>query len=208
MVDFALNPQRTALINVDMQRCFIEDSPIAAPQGKAVLERINRLADACREAGILVVHTAHVYRQDGSNWGVAAELNPVVRTGIVTQGAPTAALHPELVVGPQDIRLEKCRYGAFQSTDLELILRSRGIDSVIVSGLVTNVCCDTTAREAMQRDFRVFFLSDGTGTVPFDDIPAETMQKVALATMARIVGQVISVADMMAKIRGAQRAAA
>lgn len=202
MVDFTLNPARTALLNVDMQRCFIEDSPIAAPQGRAVLERINRLAAVCREAGILVVHTAHVYRPDGSNWGVAAELNPVVRTGIVNQGSAAAALHPDLVVDPRDIRLEKCRYGAFQSTDLELILRARGVDSVIVGGLVTNVCCDTTAREAMQRDFRVFFLSDGTGTVPFDDIPAETMQRVALATMARIAGQVLSVADMIAKIRG------
>jgi len=58
----------------------------------------------------------------------------------------------------------KPRFGAFQGTDLELILRSRGIDTVIVTGVATNVCCDTTAREAAVRDFRVFFLSDGTAT--------------------------------------------
>ena len=60
--------------------------------------------------------------------------------------------------------LEKPRFGAFHGTDLELILRSRGIDSVIISGIHTTVCVDTTAREADMRDFRVFFLSDGTST--------------------------------------------
>ena len=57
MVDFAVVPERTALINVDLQNCFVQGYPISAPDGLAVLDRINRLAAACRAAGILVIHT-------------------------------------------------------------------------------------------------------------------------------------------------------
>jgi Isochorismatase family len=67
VANFDVTPNRTALINVDMQNCFVEGSPIAAPDGLAVLERINRVAAACRKAGILVVHTSVAFRADGSN---------------------------------------------------------------------------------------------------------------------------------------------
>ncbi|MGH9630708.1 MAG: cysteine hydrolase family protein, partial [Bryobacteraceae bacterium] len=134
MVDFAVAPERTALVNVDMQNCFVQGYPSSAPEGLAVLDRINRLAAACREAGILVIHTNYVLRPDGSNIGVLGEINPAVN-GLLTKGSESAALHKRLVVDSGDILLDKPRFGAFQSTDLELILRSRGMDTVIVSGI-------------------------------------------------------------------------
>jgi ureidoacrylate peracid hydrolase len=73
MVDFAIVPERIALVNVDMQDCFVHGSPFSAPDGLAVQERINRVAEACREAGLLVVHASHVLRADGSNTGVLGE---------------------------------------------------------------------------------------------------------------------------------------
>ena len=76
MVDFDVVPQRTALVNVDMQSCFVEGSPIAAPDGPVVLDRINRVAAACRKARILVIHTSNVFRVDGSNLGILAEFDP------------------------------------------------------------------------------------------------------------------------------------
>ena len=69
MTDFQLVPARTALINVDMQRCFVEGSPLASPDGLSVLARINRLAAACRDAGILIVHTRGWMRPDGQPRG-------------------------------------------------------------------------------------------------------------------------------------------
>jgi len=86
MVDFAVVPERTALVNVDMQNCFVHDSPISAPDGLVVLERINRLAAECRGVGILVVHVSHVLRPDGSNTGVLGELAPILRQGIINKG--------------------------------------------------------------------------------------------------------------------------
>ena len=160
MVNFPVVPARMALINVDMQNVFVDE----APDGLIVLDRINRLAAVCREAGILVVHVRHVLLPDASNAGVFGELVPEAKEGARSPESEGAAWHQGLSIEPGDIRMEKPRYGAFHATDLELLLRSRGIDTIIVTGIQTNICYDTTAREAMQREFHVFFLSDATAT--------------------------------------------
>jgi nicotinamidase-related amidase len=200
LVNFEVVPERTALVNVDMQNCFVEGSPIAAPDGLAVLERINRVAAACRRAGILVIHTSNVFRADGSNLGVLAEFDPIVKTGILNKGSAAAALHQKLVVDIRDILLDKPRFGAFHGTDLELILRSRGIDTLVITGIATNVCCETTAREAAVRDFRVLFLSDGTATFSIGDLSAAALQKATCATLGRVFAQVLTVDEIIAKI--------
>ncbi|MBZ5573797.1 MAG: cysteine hydrolase [Acidobacteriia bacterium] len=203
MVDFDLAPSRTALLNVDMQNCFVENSPIAAPDGLTILARVNRLAAACREAGVLVIHTSIVLRPDGSNIGIFGEFSPPAKGGILNKGTQSAALHPGLVRGERDILLDKPRFGAFHGTDLELILRSRGIDSVIISGVATNICCETTAREAAVRDFHVFFLSDGTATAAMGNASAEELQKATCATLGFLFAQVLTVEEMIAKIERA-----
>jgi nicotinamidase-related amidase len=201
MVDFAVVPERTALINVDMQNLFVEGYWPSAPDGLATLGRINRLATVCRDAGILVIHASHVLRPDGSNMGVLGEVVPAVRDdGIINKGTESAALHKGLVVGTRDILLEKPRFGAFHGTDLEMILRTRGIDTVIISGIATNVCCDTTAREAMVRDFRVFFLSDGTATSGIGKVTAAELHAATLATLGAVFAQVLTVDEMAQKI--------
>lgn len=208
MVDFAVSPERTALLNIDMQNCFVQDSPIAAPDGLLVLERVNRLAAACRQSGILVIHASIVTRPDGSNLGVMGQFSPPARGGILHKGTNSAALHSGLVVDPRDILIDKPRFGAFYGTDLELILRGRSIDTLIISGVATNVCCETTAREAAVRDFRVFFLSDGTATSDMGGVPAAELQKVTCATLGFLFAQVLTVDEMIAKIEGRARSAA
>jgi biuret amidohydrolase len=205
VVDFKVVPERTALVNVDLQRCFVENSPLAAPDGLAILPRINRLAAACRRSNIAVIHTRCVLRPDGANLGLMAEFTPLVRAGILNLDSPAAALHPGLVVEPGDIILDKPRFGAFYGTDLELILRLRVIDSLIISGIATNVCCETTAREAAVRDFRVFFLNDGTATFSTGDLSAADIQKSTCATLGVVFAQVLSVDEMIHKIEAARR---
>ena len=200
MADFAIVPERTALVNVDMQNCFVQGSPFSAPDGLVVQDRINRLAAACRAAGILVIHASHVLRPDGSNTGVLGEIAPMVRQGIINQGSEPAALHKGLVVDARDILLEKPRFGAFHGTDLELILRARGIDTIIITGIATNVCCETTAREAAVRDFRVFFLRDGTTTFDIGEASAAELQRATCATLGLLFAQVLTVDEMISKI--------
>jgi biuret amidohydrolase len=205
MVDFAVVPARTALVNVDMQNCFVHGSPVSAPDGLEVLQRINRVAAACRAAGILVIHASHVLRPDGSNTGVLREIVPIINQGIIHKGAESAALHKGLVVDSRDILLEKPRFGAFHGTDLELILRSRGIDTVVITGIATNVCCETTAREAMVRDFRVLFLSNGTTTFGIGDVSAAELQRATCATLGLLFAQVLTVDEVIKKIERATR---
>ncbi len=205
MVDFEVVPKRTALVNVDMQNCFVEGYPISAPDGLAVLERINHLAAACRNAGILVIHTRNVFRPDGSNIGILGQFDPLIKTGILNQGSEAAVLHKRLVLDPHDILLDKPRFGAFHGTDLELILRSRGIDTLIITGIATNVCCETTAREAAVRDFQVFFLSDGTATFGIGDLSRADLQRATCATLGLVFAQVLTTDEMIAKIAQAPR---
>jgi len=138
---------------------------VAAPGGAAIIPRINELAEAVRRSGGLVIHTVHVVRPDGSTTGVMGEFNAAIKAGLLHKGRHSAELHRSLEVADSDLLVEKPRYGAFYGTDIELILRNRGIETVIVTGITTNVCCETTAREANMRDFQVFFISDGTANV-------------------------------------------
>ena len=197
MADFPVVPAHTALVNVDLQNFFVEN----APDGHAILERVNRLAAACRKAGILVIHTGHVLRPDGSNIGVLGELIPdLIEERTLFEGSRTAALSEDLVIEPGDVRLYKPRFGAFYGTDLELILRQRAIDTIIISGISTDVCCDTTAREANARDFRVLFLSDGTAVNDPDRKVASRQQQATLDVIDGLFGQVITIEGVLDKI--------
>ncbi|MDQ3897763.1 MAG: cysteine hydrolase [Actinomycetota bacterium] len=201
MPDFPLVATRTALINVDMQRCFVEGSPLAPPDGLALVERINRLARAGRQAGALVVHTRVWMTPDRSDVGVMGEIVPPFLVDLYTEGNDMAELHDALDVEPDDIILNKTRYGAFHGTDLEGILRSRGIDTVIITGIATNICCETTAREAAQHDFRVFFLSDGTATKEMNGVAAEELQRATLASLGMVFAQIATIDEVTEKVR-------
>ena len=201
MDERTLDPTHTALINIDMQRCFVEGSPLASPDGLALVDRINRLSGACRHAGTLVVHTRGWMRPDGSNLGVMAELVPAFVSALYTEGADSAQLHDRLDVAAGDIVVNKPRYGAFYATDLELILRSRGIDTVIITGIATNICCETTAREAAQRDFRVVFLSDGTATKEMNGVAAADLQRATCASLGMVFAKIATIDDVIAALQ-------
>ena len=100
----SIDPARTALLNVDMQNCFVEGSPVSAPGGRALLDRINELTKACRTAGVLVVHARHVLRPDGSNAGLLAEIPPVA-AGMINKGSTSAEFHSSLIIDDGDIVL-------------------------------------------------------------------------------------------------------
>lgn len=201
MADYTLVPERTALINVDMQNAFVEGTPLSAPGGGALLAPVNRLAAACRQAGIRVIHTLHVTRADGSNLGTMGELIEPVRAGYIREGSETARLHPGVEVGPDDLMLYKPRYGSFTGTDLDLILRGNGIDSIIITGICTNICCETTAREAGMRDYHVFFTSDGTETFPAGGLSVEQIKEATLTTLGLAFAKIVSVDETIELIR-------
>jgi ureidoacrylate peracid hydrolase len=196
---------------IDMQNCFVENSPFAAPAGKEVLDRINGVVAQYREQGSLIVFARHVVRKDHSNIGLLGDVLPPVKGGVIDEDRASAALHSKLDVRAGDIVLAKPRFSAFLSTDLELILRSKAIDTVVIGGIATNVCCDTTAREASMRDFKVLFLRDGTATFDFPDVAgmgvvsAEEMQRAICTTLAFAFGEVLSCDEAIAKLAANQQ---
>ncbi|MDG2242761.1 MAG: cysteine hydrolase [Rhodospirillaceae bacterium] len=207
MIDWPIDPKRTALINVDLQNVFVEGFDISATDGPEVVQRLNKLSRVCRDHGMMVIHTINELRADSSNRGIASEVvtsylksTGTNRKGGITAGTDGAKLHASLEVEPSDVLLIKPRYGSFTGTDLDLILRTNDIEAVLIGGIATNVCCDTTAREANQRDYKVFFLSDGTGNHGMQGLSAEEIKAATLAAVRLAFGQVLTVDEAIAKI--------
>jgi ureidoacrylate peracid hydrolase len=163
-----LDPERTALLVIDMQTAFCAPgAPAEVPQARAIVPAINALTRALRKLGCPVVWVLHAntHRNGRSDWELF--FNHVVGDEVREQ--TMAALAPgqqtvwsELEVSPHDHTVIKNRYSALiaGSSQLERLLRSLGIDTVLIAGTKTNVCCESTARDAMMLDFKTVMLSD------------------------------------------------
>ena len=191
-MQFEVAPRRMALVNIDIQHVFVE----MAADGRVVTERINRLAEVCRAAGIPVIHVRHAVPAE-ADLGILGEMFPPVRDGMLERTSETAAFHESLVIDPSDQLLEKPHFGAFYDTDLEARLEALGVDTIIITGIETNVCCETTAREAMVRDIRTFFLSDGTTTGGVPGLEVAEVQRASLATVGTFFAQLATVDEMI-----------
>ena len=113
-------------------------------------------------------------------------------------------MHPEIAARPRSHWIEKGLPGSFTGTDLEEWLRDREIDTVSVSGYMTHMCCDTTARQAAHRGFRVEFLSDATGTLPVKnsagEVTAEELHRSILCAQQMMISEVIESEEWMRRI--------
>jgi nicotinamidase-related amidase len=157
-----LNAAASALLVVDMQMFFLDSaSSTYACGGPAALPAIKRLAAAFRAAGRPVIFTQHVHHPNGSDLGIMGWW----WEGRCLEGSEASEIHPELRPLPGEKVVSKHRYSAFYNTDLETVLRGLKIEDLVVSGVMTNLCCESTARDAYFRDYRVFIPADGTGTI-------------------------------------------
>jgi isochorismate hydrolase len=148
-----VDPKHAALLAIDMQNFFHR---IAQP----VLKNILKVVQTCRQKNIPVIFTQHGHTEPDSDGGILGEWWGELIIG----GTEDWKFLPEMKIESGDRVLPKKRYSAFFETDLDRILQSRGIQDLIISGVMTNLCCETTARDAFMRDYRVFFLIDGTAT--------------------------------------------
>jgi nicotinamidase-related amidase len=199
-VEFQFELKRVVLVNVDMQSVFVHGSPISAPDGLTILEKVNQIAAQCRSGGGTIIHTRHVIRPDGSNVGVMGALMPNVCDGFMNRDEDRTELFSGLDVHASDIVLEKPRFGAFTHTDLDLILRSNGIDTVAITGIATNICCETTAREAYALNYKVLFIEDATCTFDMEGSTAAELQKATCSSLAFGFADVLSSEQFLARI--------
>ncbi len=174
-----LTPSRTAYLIIDMQRDFLEPGGFGETLGNDVSQLRPALApcramlDRARDDGILVIHTREGHRPDLTD-APPAKLErgkPSARIGdagpmgrILVRGEPGHDIVPELYPLPGEPVIDKPGKGAFYQTDLELLLKNRGIDTLLVAGVTTEVCVNTTVREANDRGFRCVVLADCCGS--------------------------------------------
>jgi ureidoacrylate peracid hydrolase len=173
-----LDPGRTALVVVDMQNAFMLPGVAHAlcPMAEKIVPNINRLAEAVRAAGGTVVWIKTTFKNDAlESWSTYfAMVTPqqgAKRIAALTADSKGHQLWDGLDVRPQDLTVEKNRFSAFiqGSSDLAEVLRSRGLDTVLITGTVTNVCCESTARDAMMVNFRTIMVTDGNAAVTDED---------------------------------------
>jgi ureidoacrylate peracid hydrolase len=161
----SISAEKTALIVVDMQNGFLlKGAPIEVAEGRAIIRQLNDFVGRCRRRGILVVFTKMNHEHPGLQVEVRPQDFGPGGKSFLTDGSMWSEIHRGLKVETEDIVLRKHRYSAFYNTELEDILKGRGINTVIISGVATNICVESTARDAFFRDFRVVFLSDLTAT--------------------------------------------
>lgn len=176
--DFAFDPAHLALIVIDMQRDFIEPGGFGATLGNDVsllariVPTVGRLLAAFRKAGLPIIHTRECHRPDLTDCPPAKRLRgkPSLRIGdqgpmgrILVSGEPGADIVPALAAKPGEIVLDKPGKGAFYATPLGDILAERQITHLVFAGVTTEVCVQTTMREANDRGFECLILEDCTG---------------------------------------------
>ena len=175
---------KTALLTIDMQKEYFEDGrPLKVPEGQAVLANVIQLQNAARKAGIPLVHVQHL------------SMDPA--GGVFVEGSPFVDLMNES--GPVDEeKVFVKRYpSAFAGTQLDGYLKELGVDTVIIAGLMSFMCCDTTARDAHSKGYKVLYVKDATAAIDLGDIPAAEVHKVTVAVQGFMFSEVVTTEDIL-----------
>lgn len=168
-----IDPHRTAHVVVDLQNGFLsEGAPVEVPVAREIVPNVNRVSAAVRAAGgtnvflrmNLGLPAAETWR---SFWDHVPPDERAAMVAAFSEGSRYFALWDQLEVAEDDLVVDKVRFGAFVpgASSLHEQLKARQVDTLVITGTLTNVCCESTARDAMQMDYRVVFVSDATATV-------------------------------------------
>jgi ureidoacrylate peracid hydrolase len=202
IADERLDASRTALVVVDMQNYFVAQGfPAEVPMAREIVPNINRLAKSMRAAGATVVWIQTTKTGVIEHWRnfqtrLLTSARQEARLAGLDEASEGYKLFPQLEALAGDIRVAKIKYSAFieNSSNLDTQLRTRGVDTVLIAGTLTNVCCESTARDAMLLDYRVAMLSDANATITDEEHAA------TLNTFAMFFGDVMSVDEAMARM--------
>jgi len=199
-----IDPRTSALVAVDMQNVFCAPGAVVeVALAREIVPNVNRLARAMRAAGGLVVWVQMtVARRE--EWSLVLDnlLSPATGARVlesVRPGSEGHALWPEMEPAPGDLFVAKNRYSAFlpSASDLTRTLRDRGIDTVVIVGTLTNVCCESSARDAAMLDFKTFMVSDANAARTDEEHIA------TLVNFIQTFGDVRSTDDMIALLQAA-----
>jgi len=192
----SLDPARTALVVIDMQAYFLEPGGfLEVPYSRNIVGNINRLAAALRQGGGKVYWTQHSFVPEWTSWYGTLASGEYAERMIAESapGSPGYSIHPDLDVQPEDVALHKTRYSAMlpHGCDFDAHLKRANVDTVIVTGTLTNVCCESTARDAMMMNYKVVFVADANATRTDEEHNA------TLKSIIQVVGDVRTTDDVI-----------
>ena len=173
-----LDPAKTALVVVDMQNAFMLEGVghAVCDVAREIVPNINRLARAVRHTGGAVVWIKTLFteaslKEWSNGYDILLPERRAHRIAALSKGGKGYELWDALEVLPQDIHVDKQRFSAFlpESSNLAPLLRGRGIDTVLITGTVTNVCCESSARDAMMMNFKTIMVTDGNAAANDDE---------------------------------------
>ena len=187
--------EKTALVVIDLQNVFmLPGMPGEVPTTREIVPNVNKLAAATRQAGGKVVWVKMCLEGQATAWSVFFE-GETRREMLseLTPGAHGFELYAGLDVKPDDAVIAKKRYSAFiqGSSDIDRQLREAGIDTVVIVGTLTNVCCESSARDAMMLNYRLLFVSDANATL------SDAEHNATLATILRVFGDVATTEEVV-----------
>ncbi|MDX1485739.1 MAG: isochorismatase family cysteine hydrolase [Alphaproteobacteria bacterium] len=162
-----INGPSTALVVVDMQDYFVKEGmPSYTPDAQAIVPNINRLAEAVRGAGGLVVWIQTEAPADADDWANRREATGAeswaARRELLARDGAGFGIYPACAVASEDAIAIKYRYSAFipYPSELDDLLKARGIDTLLIAGVATSTCCESTARDASMWDYRTIMVAD------------------------------------------------
>ncbi len=157
-----LQKPKSALLVIDMQDFFLDpNSPTFICGGLAILRKMEKLIHIFRTANRPVIYTCHVHHPQKLDAGIMGWW----WKGMCIEGTEDSKIHKRLSPRTNEKIIYKHRYSSFYNTDLETVLRCMKIQDLVISGIMTNMCCESTARDAYYRDYKTFFLADATGSI-------------------------------------------
>ena len=192
MAELKIEPAKTALVAIDLQRGIVS-MPAAPRSAPEVVQRAAQLAKALRTAGGTVVFVHVTPSQDGRDG--LKPLTDAIQAASRALPPDWADLVPELGIQPTDIVITKRQWGAFYGTELDLQLRRRGVDTIILCGISTSIGVESTARDAYERGYNQIFVEDAMASRD-----AEEHRRTVLALFPRI-GRVRSTVEVLAAIK-------
>jgi ureidoacrylate peracid hydrolase len=200
----SLREPRTALLVVDMTNDFVGGA-MAVPGAAELAGRLAPVVEAFRATRLPVVYAVQALRPGGGDLGFLSRFEPVREERALVEGSHGARIVDVLAPQDGDAVVIKRRFSAFLQTDLDLVLRSRGIGRLVIAGVSAHVCCETTARDAAQLGYGVILLGDGTtmGDLPdlgWGAIPAETALNVVRTVIAHRFGEVWSIERLLEEL--------
>lgn len=157
--------EKRALIVIDVQKVYTDpDSELFCSDSRNTVARINKLIAYFSQQKLPIIYVRHQHNADGTDTGRLFDFNREPEEPGFLKGTPDVDYDERLVISKNLTEIVKTRYSCFQKTKLDELLKSLNVTSLTICGFMTNFCCESTAREALDRDYYVDFITDATGT--------------------------------------------